>query len=125
MPSLPSDWFDQIKAEYPKRQGTQGWYGDPFLKIIKKRLSEGHTFDVMIEGARAYKGHCDYTGIAGSGFVMQAQRFFGPSCYFKELESYEIPTTSYTHRQPEVDTETAEEKDLKFKRDLRERFKVV
>lgn len=100
---MTSDQLQQIRNAYPKRQGSQGWYGKPFQQIINARLSEGHTFDDMLNGAEAYKKHCDHTQITNTCFVMQAKRFFGPSLYF--LETYEVPEETRVYRKPEEYTE--------------------
>ena len=116
---LPNDWFEQIKAVYPKREGSQGWYGKPFKTMLQARLKEGHSFEDMIKGAKAYAEHCKHTKKIGTTFVMQAKRFFGPSVYFLELESFAIPSCKPVRRGPNPPTEIDREEDRrKFKEQM-------
>ena len=105
--SLPDDWFDQIKAAYPKRYGGYGW--GALRRLIPARLAEGNTWDDILEGTRAYSRFCDHTGKTGSELVKQAKTFYGRDCWF--LEDYSIPEIQVRHRQPEEYTEEQRQAD--------------
>lgn len=74
--------FQRFKATYPKRAGGQRW--QDARKGIRARLSEGHTFDEILDGARRYSAYCTRTDKTGTDFVMQATRFCGPNKEFEE-----------------------------------------
>lgn len=118
--TLPDDWWQQIKEHYPKRQGSQGWHGSPFTRAITARLSEGSTWNQMIEGTKTYKLHCDHTKITGTPYVMQAKTFFGPSKHY--LEDYSIPEPK--QRQPQEVTKEDREQDLENYRKQMKKFGV-
>jgi hypothetical protein len=72
--------FDQLWQHYPKREGS-----NPRKRASQNfnaRLREGHTIQVMAEGLARYIEFCKAKGQVGTGFVMQAQRFFGTSLEF-------------------------------------------
>lgn len=82
MIELPGDWWEQLKREYPKRLGDNGWIA--VRTLVPRALSQGATWDRVLAGTRAYRSHCEKEGIVGTAFVKQAKTFFGPSMYFDE-----------------------------------------
>ena len=78
--------FDLAWQHYPKREGSNP--KNHALSAWKARLTEGHTPEVMLTGLRRYLSYCQTKGNMGTGFVMQAKRFFGPSLEF--LNDWEV-----------------------------------
>jgi hypothetical protein len=79
---LPEDWFEMVKAAYPKRDGGQGW---PIARRkIECALADGTDFERILLGTRNYAAYCKRTGKVGTEMTMQAQRFFGPGMYWDE-----------------------------------------
>jgi uncharacterized protein YdaU (DUF1376 family) len=74
--------FESLKAIYPKRIGSQRW--PDAKKFCKRRLSEGHTWEELIDGTKRYAGYCISKGIAGTDFVQQAGTFYGENKGFAE-----------------------------------------
>jgi len=72
----------ELRSIYPPRSGGNPW--DKAEKAINARLSEGHTWDQIIDGTRRYAAFCATTGKVRTEFVMQAARFCGPSKPFLE-----------------------------------------
>ncbi|MND38620.1 hypothetical protein D3C76_47740 [compost metagenome] len=74
--SAPSDdGFEAAWKAYPKREGSQ-----PKGKAHsswKARLKEGVTAERMLAGVVRYAAYCKAKGNVGTGYVMQAVRFFG------------------------------------------------
>lgn len=62
---------------YPKRNGSND--KRKAFKAWSARLTQGHTTDVMIQGAQRYNAYCVAIGRVGTEFVMQAATFFGPA----------------------------------------------
>lgn len=81
--SAPEDpEFEAAWAAYPKRIG-----GNPkrdALRAWRARVKEGVPAEVMHAGVERYAAHLKATGKSGTEYVMQAQRFFGPSQPFNE-----------------------------------------
>jgi hypothetical protein len=98
---IPEDWLEVLKTEYPRRHGGNGWHA--LKKIVPARLSEGFTWEDILNGTRSYKKYCIRTGIAGTIYVKQARTFFGPDCWFDE--DYDEPVKEVVYRQPEQQTE--------------------
>ena len=80
------DSFALAWQHYPKREGSNP--KNHALSAWKARLTEGHTPEVMLTGLRRYLSYCQTKGNMGTGFVMQAKRFFGPSLEF--LNDWEV-----------------------------------
>lgn len=91
--SCPSDDGDQPKAyEYP-HEFELGWQKYPkrpgsnpkrqAFKAWKARTKEGYDPAHMLAGVVRYAKFCKQSGKTNTEFVMQAQRFFGPSCEFE------------------------------------------
>lgn len=85
-----AEWFLDFKLAYPHRTGDQGWR--KAQKAARARMSEGHTADEMIEGARRYAAFCDATGKTGSEYVKQAATFLGPDKSF--MLPWDIPPSA-------------------------------
>ena len=98
---IPEDWLEQLKNEYPKRYGGQGWAA--LRRLIPQRLSEGATWDEILEGTKAYAKFCKHTGKTGTELVKQARTFYGRDCWF--LEDYDVPEPTFKRRRPEEYTE--------------------
>lgn len=76
------DGFAELWSIYPKRSG-----GNPrrdAAKAVRARLSEGDTLELMRTGLERYAAHLKATNRLNTEFVMQGQRFFGPSRIFAE-----------------------------------------
>lgn len=80
-------WLLDFKLAYPERAGDQGWR--KAVKAANARLSEGHTTEEFIEGAKRYAAYCAAQGKVGTEFVKQAATFLGPDKPF--LESWSLP----------------------------------
>ena len=96
--------FEQFKAIYPKRSGSQPWAKS--VKAANARVKEGATFLVMIDGARRYAEFCDEAGKTGTEYVMHAATFLGPDEHY--LEPWTPPATkaealAASNRQAAVD----------------------
>lgn len=70
------EWFLDFKLAYPNRAGDQGWRRAQ--KAANARISEGHTVDEFLAGARRYAEFCAATGKTGTEYVKQACGFLGP-----------------------------------------------
>jgi hypothetical protein len=81
--------FQQIKSLYPKRSGGQGWGHVP--KLLARAVAQGATQEEILEGVRAYRRWCDFTGKTGTEYVKQASTFFGPGQWW--AEEYDAPAT--------------------------------
>jgi len=79
-PAYPHE-FELAWQKYPKRPGSnpkrkayQAWHA---------RAKEGYDPAQMLAGVIRYAKFCATTGKANTEYVMQAQRFFGPSAEFE------------------------------------------
>lgn len=79
-PPYPHE-FELAWQQYPKRPGSnpkrkafQAWHA---------RAKEGYDPAQMLAGVIRYAKFCTTTGKANTEYVMQAQRFFGPSAEFE------------------------------------------
>jgi uncharacterized protein YdaU (DUF1376 family) len=91
--SAPADEDDQAKPQaypqefelawqkYPKRPGSNP--KRQAFKAWKARTKEGYDPAQMLAGVVRYAKFCRQSGKTNTEFVMQAQRFFGPSCEFE------------------------------------------
>lgn len=79
---LPTDWLDQLKREYPKRNGDNGWIA--VRTLVPRALTAGATWERIMAGTKAYRVHCDKTEATGTAYVKQARTFYGPEQYFEE-----------------------------------------
>ncbi len=76
---LPPDWFEQLRAAYPRRKG-QGWVAAK--RQILKHLDNGESFDEILKGTHCYRRY-----IAESGeFVRMARTHFGPQMFWLEFD---------------------------------------
>ncbi len=82
--------FDLAWQHYPKREGSNP--KNRAKQNFNARLKEGYTAEAMAQGLARYAAFCQAKGQTGTGFVMQAQRFFGTSLEF--LNDWEVSTTS-------------------------------
>lgn len=79
-PPYPQE-FELAWGKYPKRPGSNP--KRQAFKAWKARTKEGHDPAVILAGVIRYAKFCQSTGKANTEYVMQAQRFFGPSCEFE------------------------------------------
>ena len=93
---IPPDWFEQIRAEYPKRKG-QGWINAK--RQIEKHLANGESFDAMLRGTINYRRYCATSG----EFVRMARTHFGPSMFWLEFQDNDTCENEIT-----VDDEAAD-----------------
>jgi len=84
---LPSDYWEILKREYPRRYGDQGWIA--VRTLVPRAIGAGATWAEILEGTRAYRRFCDATGKTGTELVKQAKTFYG----FNQLwtEDYSAP----------------------------------
>jgi hypothetical protein len=85
---LPAEYWEILKAEYPRRYGDQGWIA--VRTLVPRALTAGATWDEILEGTRSYKRFCDATGKTGTELVKQAKTFYGPQQLW--TEDYSPPT---------------------------------
>lgn len=87
---LPSDWFERIKAAYPKREGGHGW---PIARAkILASIANGASYERILAGTVAYAAHCRKKGQTGTEFVQQARTFYGPGQWWDEYADMDIRT---------------------------------
>lgn len=87
---LPADYLEQIRAVYPKRSGDHGW--QVVRTLIPRAITAGHSWERIINGAKAYAVHCQRKGMVGTEFVKQARTFFGPDAWFDEWADMDTRT---------------------------------
>lgn len=75
------DGFEAVWKAYPKREGANP--KNKAHSAWKARLKEGVKPEDMIAGLLRYQSYCRAKGSIGTEYVMQAQRFFGPSREFE------------------------------------------
>ena len=80
--NLPDDWLEQLRTNYPRRNGAQGWAA--LKRLVPRAIAEGSTFDELLTGAKAYKLYNDRIGKTGTEFVKTAEVFFGRGEWWKE-----------------------------------------
>lgn len=97
-PAAPQ--WGEIKVHYPSRTGSQDWRRA--LIAAQARIREGDSWDDMLAGVKRYAAFCRATGKAGTEYVMQAARFFGPSRGY--AEPWQVPGPNGQARPP-VDPE--------------------
>ena len=98
---MDDNWFDQIKAAYPKR-GKGCNYGWPqAFKLIQGHMKDGHSFETILKGTQDYCTGSKLCGNFGTEYIKQASTFFGPGLHF--LDEYETEDVEEvrTYRQPE------------------------
>lgn len=85
-PRATLDGFAELRIAYPRRAGSHRWADAE--KAYRKRLSEGHTPEVILAGVKRYAALCTHEGMIGQRTVMQAATFLGDNLAF--LEPYSI-----------------------------------
>jgi len=85
--NLPPDYVEQLKKEYPRRDGDNGWVH--VRTLIPRALTAGATWERILAGTRAYKAYCDKNGKTGTELVKQARTFFGPNQFWDEWADME------------------------------------
>ncbi len=73
--------FELAWQKCPKRPGSNP--KRPAFKAWNARIKEGHDPARILAGVIRYSKFLTLTGKANTEYVMQAQRFFGPSCEFE------------------------------------------
>lgn len=70
-----SPQVEQLRAEYPKRSGSDPW---PDAAVqIEARLAEGESYDFLLAKTREYKAWAVALKKVDTESVMQAKRFYG------------------------------------------------
>lgn len=77
-----SPLFDELKAEYPKRKGGQGW--QDARMAVERHLKAGVPAEAILAGTRRYAAFVRHEGNEGTSFVKQAMTFFGPGMHWAE-----------------------------------------
>ena len=80
-PSAYPEDFEVVWAEYPSREGSNP--KNHAYAAWKARIADGVSADDMLAGLRRYVAFCATKGSVGTGYVMQAKRFFGPAHEFQ------------------------------------------
>jgi hypothetical protein len=88
----PSEALTILKAEYPKRNGSQPWKAA--AEAINARLKEGTSMDELRNATKQYARWCNAKGMTGTAYVMQAKRFYGPNREFEGDWTIEEPKQS-------------------------------
>lgn len=83
-------------AAYPRRDGSNP-KKDAFQAWTARR-KEGASPADMLSGARRYAAWCEANGNVGTGYVMQAVRFFGPNCHFMEPWTVEAAAIDWSRK---------------------------
>lgn len=102
------DLLETLKANYPKRDGAQGWGSVP--RLVEKALSGGADESRMVLGTHNYGKHCFRKGMVGTEFVMQAKTFYGRDQHWEEWADMDM-------RSPSEVKEDARWDDLKKRAD--------
>lgn len=105
--TLPDDWFDQIKAAYPKRSRGKNYGWPKAYKLLQGHLRQ-HSFETILQGTKDYCEAAKLSGDYGTEFIKQACTFFGPGLHF--LDEYEIGEDRI-YRKPEEYTEEQRQAD--------------
>ncbi|RDL25087.1 hypothetical protein [Serratia fonticola] len=95
-----SDEFEHAWSEYPRREGS-----NPKNKAYQAwgaRIREGVRVDAMLAGLRRYAEFCKAKGQVGTGFVMQAARFFGPGREFETDWKVSTPQSGFGGNRPPI-----------------------
>ena len=87
-PSGYPDWFEDIWAVYPKREGSNPKQKAWSAVKARKYDDERH---MMIVGAKRYADYCEVM-VEDKRFIMQAARFFGTNKEY--LNDWTVPTTT-------------------------------
>ena len=103
--------FTDLKKSYPKRAIGNAYSWPEAHVQVQRRLKEGHTWETMLEGTKAYCEAARACGDYGTCFVKQASTFYGPKLHF--LDEYETETQAieYKRRTPEVVSEEQRKRD--------------
>jgi hypothetical protein len=95
-------WFEEFKAAYPKRTGSQSW--SKALKAARARMREGSKPAEFIAGAQRYAAFIAATGKGGTEFVKMAASFLGPDKHY--LEPWTPPTPLPVGQRPTTGQQT-------------------
>lgn len=87
--------FGEVWASYPKRSGGNSRHDS--LKAYRARRRSGVEHTTVLEGLKRYATYCEAKGWIGTDYVMQAQRFLGPSEQY--TQSWELPKQTPTDRR--------------------------
>lgn len=74
--------WEAIRELYPSRAGGQAWRDAEIG--YRARLAEGVDPRKMLEGVQRFRAFHEAENNIGTGFVMQARRFFGPGKHWEE-----------------------------------------
>lgn len=84
-----SEQFELCWKAYPKREGSNP--KNHAFKHWQARIKDGVSADELLAGTQRYAAFCAAKGQIGTGYVMQAQRFYGTSREFEN--GWEVSTT--------------------------------
>ena len=79
---LAVDQLELLKSLYPRRKGGQGWADT--ARLVAQHLRQGHDWEAILAGTRAYRDFCDREGLTGTEYVKQAATFYGRGCWWAE-----------------------------------------
>ena len=109
---LPAELLDQLRSNYPRRKGGQGWADT--ARLVAEHLRKGHDWALILAGCKAYKDFCDREGLTGTEYVKQAATFFGRGQWW--AEDYSEPA------KPRLPSEIAAERRWQALRDRADRI---
>lgn len=92
-----------LKEAYPKRAKGNAYAWPAAFKQCEKRMSEGYSFDELLEGTKNYCAGTKADGSYGTCYVKQASTFYGPDLHFlDEFETEDATATAEpVYRRPE------------------------
>jgi hypothetical protein len=93
-PSDHAPEFVDFKISYPNRAGDQGWR--KAQRAINARISEGYTWNQIVDGAKRYAAYVRATDSEGTQYVKQACVFVGPDLHF--LSDWKPPANKAERR---------------------------
>lgn len=89
------DHFELAWKAYPKREGANP--KNKALSAWNARIKEGVKPGAMVEGVKRYAAFSKDKGNTGTGYVMQAVRFFGTERAFENEWSVSSPAAASKH----------------------------
>jgi len=112
--------FKALKAEYPKRSRGRGYEWPKAHDQINKRISEGHSFDDIMQGTKDYCAASKISGDYGTEYIKMASTFYGPGLHFLDEYELEAVTPEVRYRRPEELTDEQRVTDIqKWKDDMK------
>ena len=122
---MTEDDFKRLKAEYPKRARGRGYEWPKAYLNIKKRLSEGHSFEGILQGTKDYCAASKISGDYGTEYIKMASTFYGPGLHFLDEYELEAAAPEIKYRRPEELTDEQRVTDIQKWKDDMKRLKGV